>query len=382
MTLTRKPGRKPICNDIAGDLRQKIRQQVYDPGQRLPTTVDLGKVYGVSPVTIVKAVNQLKSEGVLETRSGTGIFVSQTTDTPSPALTPMNTGLHQVTTIFVSRTQDMMTNVTIDEAALYIEGIKQQMVTGIQEASAMLGIRHHMAIISHSQFANRDPQVTHALETASAQSQAIMLACDKLDVEHGRWIIEQVACPVVFLSFENHPMSPLNVVIKDTYYSTYQLLESLIDKGYRKIGCFGAPDRYKGRHRAFRDVHEDHNLPSNSDWFFAADDNTVSINQVAQQIVQMPASKRPELIFCYNDFRAIALLEQAKSVGLDVPGDLAIAGFDGHPKAVKLGITTVDISAYQKGVNATLLAQALVSGKLKSPVCQTVCGQISWGQTT
>ena len=86
-------------------------------------------------------------------------------------------------------------------------------------------------------------------------------------------------------------------------------------------------------------------------------------------------------MFCYNDFRAMALLEQANKVGLDVPNELAITGFDGHPKAIKLGITTVDISAYQKGVNATLLAQALVGGKLKSPVCQTVCGQITWGHT-
>ena len=382
MTLTRKPGRKPICNDNAGDLRQKIRQQVYDPGQRLPTTVDLGKVYGVSPVTIVKAVNQLKTEGVLETRSGSGIFVSQPVNQLRSNLTPMDTGLKQVTTLFVSRTQDMMTNIRVDEAALYIEGIKQQMVTGIQEASAMLGIRHHMAIIPHSQFASRDPQVSHTLEMAQAHSQAIMLACDKLDVELGRWIIDQVSCPVVFLSFENHPMSPLNVVIKDTYYSTYQLLESLIDKGYRKLGCFGAPDRYKGRHRAWRDVHEDHNLPLNTDWFFAADDCTASIDQVAKKIVELPASRRPELMFCYNDFRAMALLEQANKVGLDVPNELAITGFDGHPKAIKLGITTVDISAYQKGVNATLLAQALVGGKLKSPVCQTVCGQITWGHTT
>ena len=90
----------------------------------------------------------------------------------------------------------------------------------------------------------------------------------------------------------------------------------------------------------------------------------------------------PDVIFCYNDFRALALLEEATAAGLRVPEDLAIAGFDGHPKAIKQGITTVDISAYQKGVSAVILAQALVSGKMHSPICQTVCGQIVWGKTT
>ena len=381
MTLTKRPGRKSIKQNIARDLRQKIQDQVYDPGQRLPSTVALGKHYGVSPVTIVKAVDQLKQEGILETRSGTGIFVTPLT-AASNLLTGHQSNIKHVTTILISRTQDMMTSDNVDESLLYLEGIKQQMVGGVHETTDLLGASHQTTIVAHSQFKNRDQQMQAALQQAQQQSQVIMIACDQMELELGRWVLEQVSCPVVFLSFENHPMSPLNVVIKDTYYSTYQLLESLIDKGYDKLGCFGAPDRYLGRRRAWRDVHEDRKIPLNTQWFFPTHEQANEIRIMAKQIVQLPAHKRPDVIFCYNDFRALALLEEATAAGLRVPEDLAIAGFDGHPKAIKQGITTVDISAYQKGVSAVILAQALVSGKMHSPICQTVCGQIVWGKTT
>lgn len=381
MPLTRRPGRKPINQNIAGDLRQKIQEQVYDPGQRLPTTVALGKHYGVSPVTIVKAVNQLKQEGVLETRSGAGIFVSPLT-TSSNLLTGKHNNIRHVTTILISRTQDMMTSENVDESLLYLEGIKQQMVGGVHETTDLLGAGHQTTIVSHSQFKKHDKQMQAALQQAQQQSQVIMIACDQMELELGRWVLEQVSCPVVFLSFENHPMSPLNVVIKDTYYSTYQLLESLIDKGYDKLGCFGASDRYLGRRRAWRDVHEDRQLPLNKQWFFPANEQANEIRMMAKKIVNLPANQRPKAVFCYNDFRALALFEEAIAAGLRVPEDLAIAGFDGHPKAIKHGITTVDISAYQKGVSAVILAQALVSNKIKSPICQTVCGQVVWGKTT
>jgi DNA-binding LacI/PurR family transcriptional regulator/DNA-binding transcriptional regulator YhcF (GntR family) len=380
MTLTQRPGRKPIIQNIAADLRRKIQQQVFDPGQRLPTTVAMSKTYGVSPVTVVKAVNQLKQEGMLQTRSGVGIFVTEPTIRQFEA--PAGGAMGQLTTILVSRTQDMMASEQVDESALYLEGLKQQMVSGVQETANLFGVRHHTTIVAQSQFQNRDSQMITALQQARDQSQAIIIACDRMDHELGLWVLEQVDCKVVFLSFENHPMSPLNVVIKDTYYSTYQLLESLIDKGYRKLGCFGAPDRYLGRRRAWRDVHEDRRLVFDEQFYFAAGESTAQINDVAKTIVTLPPAQRPQLVFCYNDFRAMALLEQAKLAGLDVPGELAIAGFDGHPKALKQGITTVGVSAYQKGVNAVILAEALINGKLQAPVCQTVCGQIIWGQTT
>ena len=40
------------------------------------------------------------------------------------------------------------------------------------------------------------------------------------------------------------------------------------------------------------------------------------------------AKERPDALFCANDFMAIAAIDQARSLGLKVPGDLSVVGFD------------------------------------------------------
>lgn len=58
-------------------LRTKILAGRLKPGARLPATRDLAKAYGLSRPTIVTAFEQLKSEGYVEGRIGSGTYVSQ-----------------------------------------------------------------------------------------------------------------------------------------------------------------------------------------------------------------------------------------------------------------------------------------------------------------
>ncbi|WP_424986881.1 LacI family DNA-binding transcriptional regulator [Microbulbifer sp. S227A] len=51
----------------------------------------------------------------------------------------------------------------------------------------------------------------------------------------------------------------------------------------------------------------------------------------AQQVMAM--RPRPDAIFCANDIMAIAALDAARAAAVDVPGDMAIAGFDDIPMA-------------------------------------------------
>ncbi len=48
--------------------------------------------------------------------------------------------------------------------------------------------------------------------------------------------------------------------------------------------------------------------------------------QAAAKILTV--NPRPDALFCANDFMAIAAIDQARSLGLKVPGDLSVVGFD------------------------------------------------------
>lgn len=62
---------------LYGELRAAILDGRLRPGARLPATRDLASAYGLSRATIVTAFDQLKSEGYVEGRSGSGTYVSQ-----------------------------------------------------------------------------------------------------------------------------------------------------------------------------------------------------------------------------------------------------------------------------------------------------------------
>lgn len=74
--------------------------------------------------------------------------------------------------------------------------------------------------------------------------------------------------------------------------------------------------------------------------------------------------ERPTAIFAANDLSAIAVIERAASLGLTVPGDLSVVGFDDVPEAARLStpLTTIRQSMQQLGEEAVGLLLALMEG--------------------
>lgn len=74
---------------------------------------------------------------------------------------------------------------------------------------------------------------------------------------------------------------------------------------------------------------------------------------------------RPTAVFACNDYMAIGLLGALNDASVDVPGDMAVAGFDDIAMAryVSPPLTTVHVDAYELGERA---ARALIS-RLQAP---------------
>jgi GntR family transcriptional regulator/MocR family aminotransferase len=77
LSLPAPPARGNLYRWLYGELRTAILDGRLRPGSRLPATRDLASAYRLSRSTIVTAFEQLKSEGYVEGRSGSGTYVSQ-----------------------------------------------------------------------------------------------------------------------------------------------------------------------------------------------------------------------------------------------------------------------------------------------------------------
>jgi DNA-binding FadR family transcriptional regulator len=73
-TIPRTPH---LVSTVAARLREDIRAR-HQVGDKLPTEAALAEHYGVSRTVIREAVATLRTEGLLETRQGSGIFVART----------------------------------------------------------------------------------------------------------------------------------------------------------------------------------------------------------------------------------------------------------------------------------------------------------------
>lgn len=65
----------PAFRQVAADIREKIAAGHYAAGEQLPSERDLVEAYGVSRPTVRDAVNVLRSEGLVTSEHGRGVFV-------------------------------------------------------------------------------------------------------------------------------------------------------------------------------------------------------------------------------------------------------------------------------------------------------------------
>jgi GntR family transcriptional regulator len=69
-----------LHEQVAGEIRRAIADGEAKPGERLPPAKDLAAVLGVNTNTVLRALRQLRDEGLLEFRRGRGITVTGTAE--------------------------------------------------------------------------------------------------------------------------------------------------------------------------------------------------------------------------------------------------------------------------------------------------------------
>ncbi|WP_344559272.1 GntR family transcriptional regulator [Kitasatospora saccharophila] len=73
--MTTSPSTSPRVPDVAADLRRRIEAGEFGESGKLPSTRFLVDHYGISAQAIARVVGLLKSDGVVVSRQGAGVFV-------------------------------------------------------------------------------------------------------------------------------------------------------------------------------------------------------------------------------------------------------------------------------------------------------------------
>jgi len=158
----------------------------------------------------------------------------------------------------------------------------------------------------------------------------------------------------------------LPTVDSDNHAGALAATRHLIELGHRRIGFLGGrPDLQSSgeRESGFRQAMADAGLE--------VDPALVRVAGYRQQSTHAPATQlltladRPTALFAANDCSALGAIEVAAHLGLTVPHDLSVIGFDDVPEASTAAtpLTTVRQPIRQMGVVAIELLVALIGGK-------------------
>ena len=150
------------------------------------------------------------------------------------------------------------------------------------------------------------------------------------------------------------PVYPTNDVTNlrfSNFESSKKLTKLLIDSNHKRISFFGAKDhalsfdeRYQGYLNALSQ--SDHIL--HKDLLFTDKNNNYSDNSGLRKLIQ---EFKPTALVCANDLIAINAYKVIKALGLKIPEDISVVGFDNIQESsnVKPALTTVDIPLVQIG---------------------------------
>jgi LacI family transcriptional regulator len=173
--------------------------------------------------------------------------------------------------------------------------------------------------------------------------------------------------PIVLVN-SSHP--GYNYYMVNDYQGGYMAGEHLVKQGFEHIGMLSTPMKTRTsieRERGFRDALRNFKMPID-DKLFVTGDTTKHAGFTEETGFEAiykydKMGRFPDALFCANDTQALGALHALSKLGIRVPDDIAIMGYDNIKLSRYLDLTTVDQQMHMIGAQATSrLAEIIKNG--------------------
>ena len=191
---------------------------------------------------------------------------------------------------------------------------------------------------------------------------------------------------IVLVDYELADAS-VDAVVIDNARGIQAAVRHLVELGHEEIAYIGGPRSHPSlnqRHEAFLHAVKHAGLPVRKGWVRSSDDPRFLGSPLGyREFLQMAAGEeRPTAVVCANDFVAQGVIEAALELGLKVPGDLSVVGFDDVPTQFGPPLTTVRVHKDQLGSMAAARLYELTRGRNVQPARIEVSTQLVVREST
>ena len=352
---TKPSDAQPKYQRIFEDLRREIVSGKYKPGQKLPSEAALVNRFGASRITIGRAVGDLRRQGLVDRRAGSGTFVREAANRLESSGLSFGLLIPDLgrTEIFEPICQGMAEAPQASEHALLWGNAQSGDVAATGQDRAWQLCQHYITrSVSGVFFTPLDVAPTASRGPEDRTNHRILAALEKARI------------PVVLLDrdFLPYPQrSTRDLVGIDNWRTGFLATEHLIENGIRRIAFLSSARRsastVEERAAGYREALFVHGLPAEP----ALVQRLSSEDE--ESIGRLMESLKPEAFVCANDLTAGRLMQNLLALGVRIPGDVRIVGMDdvAYASLLPVPLTTMHQPCREIGMAAMALMLERIS---------------------
>jgi len=297
---------KTKYQQLVDHLKDQILMGSIQPGERIPSEAMLAKEFSLSRHTIRKAISVLVNEGYLNTEHGRGTFC-------------------------LDRSRERHDSKTIGVITTYIsEYIFPRVIQGI--ASVLSNKGYSFVLKNTDNNVEKEALCLEDLRKRNVDGLIVEPTKSALISKNLEYYqaLDAHQIPYIFIHGFHHKLEDRSYVILDDRKGMHQAVTYLAQLGHKNIvGIFKADDiQGVNRHNGYTEALSEAGLPYNPDhviWFHTEDRELKPPMMIRRMLETSP---KMDAIACYNDQIAFKVFETLTGMGLKVPEDISLTGFD------------------------------------------------------
>ena len=310
--------------EISDYFKEKIDNGEMKPGEKLPTEYEMVDMFSVSRHTVRQAILELEKDKYIYREKGVGAFCA---DKEKDAF--KNQNMIMVITTYIS-----------DYIFPYI-------IRGIEEILSKKG--YGVILFSTKNEKEKEAEQLKKLLNYNIVGAIIEPTTSAIENVNNEYYIElnKKKIPYIMINSAYENLEQSYVVINDEK-GGYLACKHLLEGGHTKIAAIFKEDDSQGinRKKGYIKALEENNIEV--DYSLIGTYKTFEEDFYPYAFIKNLLSKndnRPTAVVCYNDKIAVQVVSAARELGLRIPEDLSIVGYDNEQVIANIiegGLTTID----------------------------------------
>jgi DNA-binding LacI/PurR family transcriptional regulator len=351
--------RRPLYEQVRQQVLDYIVEQDLRPGDIIPTEAELAARYGVSVGTVRRALRQLVDQEVLYRQPGRGTFLTEHS---------RQRAKHR------------------GQLACIVPYIRNAFASTVIAGAQYAAQRAKYGLLLLNSFGQPALEEELLLETLGSVAGVLMVPVGRMTIPSVLEELMQRRFPVAFVDrLPTLDTDYVNYVTSDNRGGARAAMQHLMDLGHRRIGLALMADAelissVAQRAEGYRQtLHENGQAVEESLIVSGLTGYQEAMGLAAaeeggrdgniEELQGFLEREKPSAVLAANDLLAMDVWRAAEGIGLSIPEDLSIVGFDdaGYLGDLGIGLTTVAQDLYGIGHEAVEVLTEYIEGKVSTP---------------